>query len=316
MALFSKALRSALSTYRKRKTISLDGSVAGTHSGSPKGHYVTPADGMLGAGGTSGHHSVYDAHAHYRWPDRDCEQDPSWSDIIPRATTPPLRLDPVPWPARAPRAGYFALTDEMMHQAFRDASDDGSMSGPEVLGPAIDGSDVLNDDALSPEFGIEPMEPPEPEMARRMVGELITGPMEDHPWYGGQDMTEDAFLQAMGETAAPTDAEAMMDDPMPEHEDPMALMHAEEVTEMAHGLEALAQEALPEPEAMHPEDALPQFQDPEPEFGLEAMMQEAMPQAEPEPVLEPEMDPWMMQGGFGPGPFGPEFGPMGPMPGP
>jgi len=263
MALFSKALRSALSTYRKRKTISLDGSVAGTHSGSPKGHYVTPADGMLGAGGTSGHHSVYDAHAHYRWPDRDCEQDPSWSDIIPRATTPPLRLDPVPWPARAPRAGYFALTDEMMHQAFRDASDDGSMSGPEVLGPAIDESDVLNGDAMSPELGVEPMEPPEPEMVRRMVGELITGPMEDHPWYGEQEMTEEAFLQVMEESAAPTDAEAMMDDPMPEHEDPMALMYAEEATEMAHGLEALAQDAMADPEAMHPEDGLPQFQDPE-----------------------------------------------------
>jgi len=119
MALFSKALRSALSTYRKRKATSLDGSVADMHPSSPKGHYVSPVDGMLGAGGMSAQHSFYDSHAHYRWPDREYEQDPSWSDVMPRATTPRLRLGPVPRPARAPRMSYVPLAEWLKQRQRR-----------------------------------------------------------------------------------------------------------------------------------------------------------------------------------------------------
>ena len=45
MSFLSSALRSSLPTYRKRKSISIDGSVAGMHPNSPKGHFVTPAVG-------------------------------------------------------------------------------------------------------------------------------------------------------------------------------------------------------------------------------------------------------------------------------
>ena len=316
MSFLSSALRSSLSTYRKRKSISIDGSVAGMHPSSPKGHFVTPADGMLGAGCAPGHGSFYDSHAHYRWPARDYEAEPSWFDDAPRATTPPLRLDPVPRPRRPSRVDYLPLTEQMMHDAIQDTVENGSTPGAEALGPAADQEDVLTDDALSPEAGIEPIPLQESETVRRMVGELITGPMEEHPWYGEQEMTEETFLQAMEESTAPNPVDDMIDDPMSEQDDPMAMMYADDGTEAPDGLEAIAQEAMPKPEGMHPEDALPQFHDPAPESGLEAMVQEAMPLPEPEPPPEPEMDPWMMQGGSGPGPFGPGFGPMGPMPGP
>ena len=81
------------------------------------------------------------------------------------------------------------------------------------------------------------------------------------------------------------------------------------------GLEALAEEAGP---AGRMSDGFDQ-----PMGGLEAMAQDAMPESEApmegmmqpheEPMPEDEMmpDPWLMPGGFGPG-----FGPMGPMPGP
>lgn len=79
MGLFRRALSSQLSKYRKRKTISLDGTVGGMNTGfaGPR-HYAQAQDGWLGMLPTGSHHSVYDAQAHYHHSNREYEEPPEW----------------------------------------------------------------------------------------------------------------------------------------------------------------------------------------------------------------------------------------------
>jgi len=61
--------------------------------------------------------------------------------------------------------------------------------------------------------GAEPslgsMEPPGPDLVQEMVGGLLMDriPVEEHPWFGKQELTEEAFLQAMREATQTEPAE-------------------------------------------------------------------------------------------------------------
>ena len=72
----SRALDAELSKYRKRKTISLNGAVAGIREGRYlRGlHHVRPP-GSYGLGSTPAqHHSIYDARAFYEWPNPEYDR--------------------------------------------------------------------------------------------------------------------------------------------------------------------------------------------------------------------------------------------------
>jgi len=243
MALFSKALRSELSHYKRRKTISLDGTVGGMDHPSRRGEYVTPADGALGAGGAPSHHSVYDGHAHYNWPERDYEQDASWLDAGPRTTTPPLRLDPAPRPERPPGIPYAPMTERTMLRMFEQLREREEALAGDQYGLGDQGSGSVDGGGM--EQSLAGVEAPEPEMVRRMVGELITGPIEEHPWFGEQQMTEDTFERAMQEAIAPEPDQESVPEPAVSFQEMEAYHDQEQAT-----LEDIVQQAMPEPEEM------------------------------------------------------------------
>jgi len=270
MALFSKALRSELSHYRRRKTISLDGTVGGMDHPSRRGQYVTPADGALGAGGAPAQHSFYDSHAHYRAADRDYETEPSRFDDAPRATTPALRLDPVPRPERPPRISHAPMTEELMLRAMEDVREEQEARAADPFGLAQHRS-APRGDSEEADRDIGGLPPPDPEMVREMLNEPTFVPIEEHPWFGEQQMTEEAFEQAMQEAVAPEP-------------------HDESVADPALSFQEM--------EAYHEEQ----------QASLEDIVQQAMP--EPEEVLEEEEDPWELyqRQMMDPGMMG--FGPM------
>ncbi len=269
MALFSKALRSELSHYRRRKTISLDGTVGGMDHPSHRGQYVTPADGALGAGGAPAQHTIYDGHAHYRAADRDYGAEPSWFDDAPRARTPALRLDPVPRPERPPGISYLTLDEETLRRALGELREQEEVQATDPFGSTDHGS-VPPGDNEQTDRDIGGLPPPDSKMVRQMLYGPTVVPIEEHPWFGEQQMTEEAFEQAMQDA-----------------------------------LHEVAEQSVPEP-AVSPEEMEAYYD--QQEASLEAIVQQAMPPAEEPPeeedpwelYLKQMTDPGMM--GFGPMP--------------
>jgi hypothetical protein len=120
----SKPLRDESFRYRKRKQISLDGSVPGIDSSRPRGDYVS-AD--LGPWGLPPREYVgplpqeYEPHPGFaQFPETDYE---TYAPQMPRHLTPMLRdpgPEPVP-PEPMPRYNDCLMTDELFAEAMADA---------------------------------------------------------------------------------------------------------------------------------------------------------------------------------------------------
>jgi len=337
MGLFRRALSSQLSKYKKRKNISLDGTVGGMSPGSagPR-HYAQAQDGWLGMRPASGQHSIYDAPAHYQHPNQDYREPPEWFVGVPKRGTPPLRLGPVPRGPRPPRPKYLLMDDDVMADAMQQLPDDEAFDEWDV--PDDFGYPVVMDEGDSmivhSSEGLPMLE--DEELATEMTGELVPMSMEEHPWFGESEMTQDFFESAMAEAMGRDDlTDAIQDDSasMVGYEDsPYGTPFDEYDSELAPYAEAQMQAGFSEgyaddmdfdsqPEFGYAFDGAEMMQDAfdEPMSDLEAMVHEAMPEPEepmqdmmeaapyeqPMPEDDMMMDPWQMPGGFGP---------MGPMP--
>ncbi len=90
---YSAAMRAELFKYRKRKNLSLYGSVPGSPSGRYiRGlHHATPPGSRSYGTGRPRQQSIYDSRGFYEWPDQGYKQSASWFDQrFPG--TPPLRV--------------------------------------------------------------------------------------------------------------------------------------------------------------------------------------------------------------------------------
>jgi hypothetical protein len=185
------------------------------------------------------------------------------------------------------------MTDEMMLRALEELREREDARAADPFGLAGQGSGSLDGGGM--EQSLAGLEPPEPEMVRRMAGELIRMPIEEHPWLGRQEMTEEAFEQAMHQAIAPAPAEMMADGTIEDttHHVPLPEPAEEAVAEPAT--------AFQEMEAYYEQQ----------QASLEEIVRQAMP--EPEEVLEEEEDPWefYQRQMMDPGMMG-----FGPMPGP
>jgi len=250
----------------------LGGTWDGTAVASPDEQGAAAADGALAAGGSSLQHTAYGAHAQYRWSDRDYEAEPSWFDGGPMLMTPPLRLDPVPRAERPPESPYAPMTDEMMLRAMAELREEQEAVAAGPFGLAGHGVGRL-DGSKQTDHGVRGLPPPDAEMVREMLGGTVFVPIEELPWFGKQERTEEVFVQAMEETIAPTPAglgaertleDAMQHIPVPEPaeesvaEPVVSLDELDANRDQLHGsLDALVQQAMPEREEMPEEQVDP-----------------------------------------------------------
>jgi len=245
MALFSKALRSELSHYRRRKTISLDGTVGGMDHPSRRGQYVTPADGMLGAGGAPSHHSVYDAHAQYHWPSRQYVPPEPWFEGTEIHKTPPLRMGP---PQQ--RALRFPEADE-------GHDDQGQFLGSPAV-PVVEefGEDPVQQRMVK-ELRVRQLDRELAALDQDVAGDSETvrrdepaegDPFAGHPWYGPSAMTQELFEEAM-QDAFPEAAEESVPQPAVTHEEMEAYRDQQEAL-----LEDIVNQAMPPAEEMLEEE--------------------------------------------------------------
>ena len=233
---------------------------------------MTPADGAFGPSGAPPQHTFYDAHAQYRSPSSEYHPPAHWFDDVHVRPTPPLRID-------GSRRGMPA--GQELPEEFSDDTDRLSEPGPETRVSAEPEQDPIHHRMIvelrgdvafresgdageeSPEMHSINVEPaPEPD------------PFANHPWYGTPEMTQAAFEEAMHEASQPD----LFDTPMAEAADPFEAMQAECEPEPEQSLEALVEQAVPEPEELE--------EDP---WQLHDQQMQQM------------MNPWMMPG-FGPGP--------------
>ena len=300
MRQYSRALREDLFKYQKRKRSSLDGSVPGLQPGHwiPGLHYVSPYGNRGGAPGGFPMETYDPGRAFYQSLGTQYRQPPAWFEGMMHRTTPPLRVAPGP--------GSFARA--LM---------------PDDLGLDGHSPDAMAENPLAAETPTLFQEPI-PEQAegqgipRQMLADVLllgledlgdfAGPMdttlngrpdmntpdplEDHPWYGQAEMTQEMFDQAMAAHAG----QGMEPEPMAPEPDPI------EPAQPEFGEQGLESIVAQEPAAAQSAPGLmcdPMMADP---YAAQQQMYDDQ--------MQQLMDPWMMPGPFGPGFMGPGFGPM------
>ncbi len=324
----SRALRNELSKYRKRKRISLDGTIAGQTAGIYIGglHHVRPP-GLRSRGISSVRpQSIYDAKAFYGWPNQEYEQPASWFEqSFPG--TPPLRVQGATRHPRPPVPEYddCLMTPELQDHvanAFRQAAAEQALSPQEPYGDMAEIlratnaqiADVAQDvdslpnlaDIADAIFQLEKVLPPDhPDLVNlRAAAHERFKHQESWPSpedFGGDlgpsklgvgDPYELAPYEEVGQAFEPDDTPQM----------------SQEMFDSA----MVGQQMAPEPMA---EDFDPMQDAYEQQFeqGLEAIVHEAMPEQDPfemqqqmyDEQMRMLMNPFMMPGQFGPGPIGP-----------
>ena len=342
---YSRALNTELFKYRKRKRISLDGTVTGIQqSHFIRGlHHVTPPGFRSRGISPAQPHSIYDTPAFYEYPESDYEPPEPWFDQRP-TPTPPLRIEsPLRQPFHKVRYEDSLVTPKLSEQAFEQAAQEALPDEPIPLGlptASLQGLDnaVPGESADSlPEFTeiasaivqLEQVFPPDhPDIVnlRAAAHEWL-----EHPefWPQPEDFGvepgpsklgignpyERAPYEEAGQAFGPEDASQM----------------SQEMFEQAMGQVAEPQMA-PEPMAVpaDPFDTMQAAHDQQFQQGLEGLVQEPMPDEQGAQAIggPPMMDPYMTQqqmydeqmrqmrnpfmapGPFGPGPMAPGFGPM------
>lgn len=290
MGLFSRAMRSELSRYGKRKKLSLDGSVAGI---SPTRYVggLRPApvygSSALPSAGLAAPRSIYDQSAFYDWPEQGYEAPAPWFDVQPKPT-PPLRMQGPPRPLRPTAIHYedSVMTPGLMEDLLEALPGGAMPQEPMALEHAVDGMPAfLGQEGPQLDFQ-EAVH--EGFMAEQPMTEPMADETQPHAWYDANPMTQEMFNQAAQEVLEPDTAP----EPMAEQPDPFAVMQPQYEQQLDQSLEAMVQEPMPE-------------QDP---YELQQRMYDEQ--------MQYWMDPFMMPGfgSLGPGPLGP--GPFGPMPGP
>ena len=328
---YSRALNIELSKYRKRKRISVNGTIAGQTAGIYIGglHHAKPPGSRSHGISPAQHRSIYDERAFYDWPDQEYEQSASWFDqSFPG--TPPIRVQ---IPTRDPQPPIPDYDDCLMTpglqghvaNAFRQAAAEQALSPQEPYGDMaeilnatnaeiaavahdIDGLPNLADiaDAI---FQLEKALPPDhPDLvnlraaARERFEQQESWPSPED--FGGDlgpsklgtgDPYELAPYEEAGQAFGPDDASQM----------------SQEMFDQTMAQVVGPQMALePMGEALDPmQDAYEQ----QFEQGLEAIVHEAMPEQDPfemqqqmyDEQMRMLMNPFMMPGQFGPGPIGP-----------
>jgi len=336
MRQYSRALNTELFKYRKRKSISLDGTIAGQTAGIHIGglHHVRPPGSRSRGFSTTQPQSIYDAKAFYEWPDQKYEQSASWFEqSFPG--TPPLRVQGPPRHPRPPISEYddCLMAPELQDHvasAFRQAAAEqalfphepqGSMAeilratNAEIAAVAqdVDSLPSLADiaDAISQLKEVLPPDHPDLVNLRAAAHEWL-----EHPesWPGPEAFGGDLGPSKLG-----------IGDPYEcgPYEEAGQAFDPDDASQMNQKMfdQAMAQVAglqmMPEPMA----EALDLMQDAyEQQFeqGLEAIVHEAMPEQDPyemqqrmyDEKMQMLMNPFMMPGPFGPGFMGPGFGPM------
>ncbi len=322
---FSRALNAELFKYRKRKRISLDGTIAGQTAGIYIGglhHVRLPGSRSRGISSVQPQ-SIYDAKAFYDWPDQEYEQSASWFEqSFPG--TPPLRVQ---GPTRDPRPTIPEYDDCLMTpelqdhvaSAFRQAAAEQALFPHEPQGSMAEilhatNAEIVDVDSLPNFVDIadaiiqlkEVLPPDHPDLVnlRAATHEWLEHPelwpkLEDFGVDPGPSKLgvgnpyERAPYEEPGQTFGPDDTGQMTQE-----------MFDPDMTQVAEP------QMISEPMA----EALAPMQDAyEQQFeqGLEAIVHEAMPEQDPFEMQQQMydeqmlMNPFMMHGQFGPGPIGP-----------
>lgn len=328
---YSRALNAELFKYRKRKRISLDGTIAGQTAGIHIGglHHVRPPGSRSHGISAAQHRSVYDEHAFYEWPDQEYGQPASWFEqSFP--STPPLRVQGPPRYPQPPVPEYddSLMTPELQdhvadtfrraaaEQALFPQEPQGSMAeilratNAEIAAVAQDVDSLPNlaeiADAIAQLEEVLPPDHPDIVNLRTAAHEWL-----EHPesWPQPEDFGVDPDPSKLG-IGNPYERAP--------YEEAGQAFGPEDIGQMNQEMfdQTMVQVAGPEmaPEPMA--EALDPMQDAyEQQFeqGLEAIVHEAMPEQDPfemqqqmyDEQMRMLMNPFMMPGQFGPGPIGP-----------
>ena len=357
---YSASLRAELYKYRKRRTPSLDGSVAGlgpvrsfrnARPATPHGYGFSHRAGAGHSWASPQQSPVYDPQgSHYEWPEPDYEEPKPWFEGFHQrsgAVREPMHSDhPDPF-LRGPR--YLRMTEEMLDMALDEVrvsespfsqealssgergSDDAvadSLAAPAEADPAdTDDGDVGYEAAfgeettreweeMQPEATDWPASPEEPELDGPFGIDAGAFSLEDRL---SVDERPDAgwHIDGFGNTAEALDAQyeaehEQLIDMEPDFDGYAAgpgfdmaggplqedLSHDLDSAdafgagpEAAMGLEALAEEQVPQEQEAHQDLMDPYSQNPY-----------APPQTPDEEELQQLLNPFMMPGFFGPGP--------------
>ena len=323
---YSRALNAELFKYRKRKRISLDGTVAGQTAGRYiRGlHHVTPPGSRSHGISPAQPRSIYDAPAFYEYPEPDYEPSAPWFDEGP-TPTPPLRIEsPLQQPFHKVRYEDSLVTPELAEQAFEQAAQEALPDEPIPLEPptaslqglenAVPGEGVDSfpgfaeiADAIVQLEEVLPPDHPDIVNLRTAAHEWL-----EHPefWPNPEDFGVDPGPSKLG-TGNPYERAP--------YEEPGQAFEPEDTGQNHEMFDdaMVGPQMAPEPmtEALDPmQDAYEQ----QFEQGLEAIVQEPMSEQDPfelqQRMYDEEMrilmNPFMTPGPFGPGPMAPGFGPM------
>ena len=322
---YSRALNAELFKYRKRKRISLDGTIAGQTAGRYiRGlHHVTPTGSRSHGISSAQHRSIYDAPAFYEYPEPDYE--PSEPRFDQRSTpTPPLRIEsPLQPPFHKIQYEDSLLTPELAEQAFEQAAQEAlpdepiplesqtaSLQGLENVVPG-EGVDSLPGfaeiaDAIVQLEEVLPADHPDLVNLRQAAHEWL-----EHPelWPKPEDFGVDPGPSKLG-TGNPYERAP--------YEEAGEAFEPEDISQMNQEMfdqvmgQVVEPQMAPEPmaEALDPmQDAYEQ----QFEQGLEAIVQEPTHEQDPfemqQRMYDEEMrilmNPFMIPGPFGPGPMSP-----------
>ena len=319
---YSRALNAELSKYRKRKRISLDGTIAGQTAGMYIGglHHVR-LPGSRSRGALAGQpQSIYDAKAFYDWPDREYEQyEPFGMSHVSRPSFQPHHM-PHNTGQGQEMPGRISVPDDdlTLIEQLRIAQGEIPLQRENLEAPFLNGTTPAPDNPAPDNIGSNPDDssvdtfPSLPEVADALEQlsrvlppdhqDLINLRMAAQEWLDLLNAwSQGANIPHSGshyETAAPTAG--------PDYGGPMTQDMFDQTMTQA------------EPQMMHEPmaEALDPMQDAyEQQFeqGLEAIVQEAMPEQDPfemqqrmyDEQMQMMMNPFMMPGQFGPGPIGP-----------
>jgi hypothetical protein len=319
---FSRALNAELFKYRKRKRISLNGTIAGQTAGIYIGglHYVTPPGSRSRGISPAQHRSIYDAPAFYEYPESDYEPPAPWFDQRP-TLTPPIRIEsPLQQPLHKVRYEDSLVTPELAEQAFDQAAQEAlpdesiplepptaSLQGMENAVPG-EGVDSLLGfaemaDAIVQLEEVLPPDHPDLVNLRTAAHEWL-----EHPefWPNPEDFGADSGPSRLG-TGNPYERAP--------YEDAGQAFELEDTSQMS---QEMFDQAMVGPQMAHEPmaEALDPMQDAyEQQFeqGLEAIVQEPMHEQDPfemqqrmyDEEMRHLMNPFMMPGPFGPGPMSP-----------
>ena len=276
---YSMALNTELSKYRKRKRISLDGTIAGQTAGIYIGglHHVRPPGSRSRGTSPVQHRSIYDARAFYEWQDQEYEQAAHWFEQrFPG--TPFLRVEGSPRtiPPWLPEYEDCLMTPEFLDHATNALRQLGAEQAMLPSEPQGFMAEILH--ATNAEIAADVGATDTVHFYEEGIHEELTAPVGEHPWHDASHMDQEMFDQMMVQSVGPE----IVPEPMAEQTDALGEMQDICEQQFQQGLEALVQEPMPE-------------QDP---FELQRWLYDQQ--------MAQLMNPFMMLG---------PMGPFGPMPG-